>query len=31
MTNLKRIIDEKGVQQRWLADKVTVTEVSMSR
>ena len=31
MTNLKRIIDEKGVQQRWLAEEVGVTEVSMSR
>lgn len=31
MTNLKRIIDEKGVQQRWLAEQVGVTEVSMSR
>ena len=31
MTNLKRIIDEKGVQQRWLAEAVGVTEVSMSR
>ena len=31
MTNLKRIIDKKGVQQRWLAEQVGVTEVSMSR
>ena len=31
MTNLKRIIDEKGVQQRWLAEQVGVTVVSMSR
>jgi len=31
MTNLKRIIDEKGVRQRWLAEQVGVTEVSMSR
>ena len=31
MTNLKKIIDEKGVQQRWLAEQVGVTEVSMSR
>lgn len=31
MTNLKRIIDNKGVQQRWLAEQVGVTEVSMSR
>ena len=31
MTNLKRIIDEKGVQQRWLAEQAGVTEVSMSR
>ena len=31
MTNLKRIIDENGVQQRWLAEQIGVTEVSMSR
>ena len=31
MTNLKRIIDEKGVQQSWLAEQVGVTKVSMSR
>ena len=31
MTNLQRIIDENGVQQRWLAEAVGVTEVSMSR
>ena len=31
MTNLKRIIDEKGVSQKWLAEQIGVTEVSMSR
>lgn len=31
MTDLKRIIEEKGVSQRRLAKQVGVTEVSMSR
>ena len=30
-TNLKKMIDSRGLKQKWLAEKLDVTEDTMSR